>query len=332
MIEQLRFEHEQFRRRLANWDDLLAELEIGIGTFAALRVKEEASWVHGEVMLHIEREEAIIFPELQNREQELTERLQNFRDDHNRLRQLANQLAELAWKRQLGVATNEQVQTVFKTFRWRLLDHLAREDSGLSPLLMHLLSVEEDEQLLLKWKSHRFEKVATEKSLTELNGSIHAWLDDLLLRHLEALTDLNLAEARTIWQKFADALLNHAEAEDALALPVYEQLGNFPEGGQPFLFSAEHKGIERMLRSLTQRLENLSPNDPLLRRKVVVGLDKYMLFRHLIEHHTLREQNIFYPLLDEKASSDEKERIADALKAAQARAERMEFKTKEDDR
>ncbi|MFA0774386.1 MAG: hypothetical protein KEFWMYNX_002426 [Candidatus Fervidibacter sp.] len=41
-----------------------------------------------------------------------------------------------------------------------------------------------------------------------------------------------------------------------------------------------------------------------------------MLFRHLIEHHTLREQNIFYPLLDEKVDADEKERIKKALQSA----------------
>ncbi|MFN3421565.1 MAG: hemerythrin domain-containing protein, partial [Armatimonadota bacterium] len=332
LIEQLRLEHEQFRRRLANWDDLLVELESGVGTFAALRVKEEALWVRDEVLLHIEREEAIVFPEIQNRDQELAKRLQNFRDDHIRLHQLADQLSELAWKRQLGTATNEQVQRVFKTLRWQLLDHLAREDGGLPPLLMHLLSSEEDERLSLEWQSYRPEEAAPKRSLTELNGSIHAWLDDLLLRHLEALTDLNLAEARAIWQKFADALLNHSEAEDEIALPVYEQLGNFPEGGQPSLFFAEHKGIERMLNSLTQRLENLSPNDPFLRRKVVIGLDKYMLFRHLIEHHTLREQNIFYPILDEKAIRDEKERIANTLKAAWEKAERTGSKTKRSDR
>jgi hypothetical protein len=36
----------------------------------------------------------------------------------------------------------------------------------------------------------------------------------------------------------------------------------------------------------------------------------------LIEHHTLREQNIFYPLLDEKVDADEKERIKAALQNA----------------
>jgi len=73
---------------------------------------------------------------------------------------------------------------------------------------------------------------------------------------------------------------------------------------------------------LTQRLENLSPDDPSLRRRTVVSLDRYLLFRHLIVHHTLREQNIFYPTLDEKASEKEKQSIAEALTEAQKVAQR----------
>lgn len=316
LTEQLRREHDRFRRRLFEWDDLLAELESGVGTFSALRLKDEAAWVRDEVLLHLGREEAIAFPPLREREPEAAERLQRLHNDHAQLRQLAEKLMEIAWKRQLGAATNQQVQTLLRTFRWRLLDHLAREDGGLPPLLMRSLSDEEDQQLLRLWQSYFPAEVGPKGSLTELNGRIHAWLDDLLLRHLEAMTALNLPTAKAVWQQFADALLRHAQAEDEVALPVYERLGEFPQGGHPSLFAAEHKGIERMLKSLTQRIDTLSPTDPTLRRKIVVGLDRYMLFRHLIEHHTLREQNIFYPLLDERSDTSEKSHITNALEKA----------------
>ena len=322
LVTQLRSEHEQMRRRLAAWDDLLVELESGVGTFAALRLKEEARWVQNDVLLHLEREEQITFPTITQRSPDFAEHFARLRADHDKLRQLAKQLAEIAWKRQLGVATNLQAVELLKTFRWRLLEHLAREEGILPPLLMQTLSIDEDEQLLQRWQEHRPTQETQTGSLTDLNGQIHAWLDDLLLQHLEALTALNLNEAKELWRQFADALLAHAQAEDSVALPVYERLGNFPEGGQPSLFDAEHKGIERMLRSLTQRLENLSPDDPTLRRRIVVSLDRYMLFRHLIEHHTLREQNIFYPTLDEKASEKEKQSIAEALTEAQKVAQR----------
>jgi len=326
LIRQLRDEHDRVRRRLRDWDDLLVELESGVGTFAALRLKEEAQWVRSEVLPHLDAEEAVIFPSLSERTPDASATLRRLSDDHARLRELIAQLTELAWKRQLGTATNLQAKELLKTFRWRLLDHIAREDGALPPLLLQSLTADEDAELLQRWQeqiaSATSQPVPDPKSpvpsltLTDLNGRIHAWLDEWLLRHLEALTALDLEAAKRWWQKFSDALMAHAKVEDSVALPVYERLGNFPEGGQPSLFDAEHKGIERMLRSLTQRLESLSPHDPSLRRRIVVSLDRYTLFRHLIEHHTLREQNIFYPLLDEKVDADEKERIKTALQSA----------------
>lgn len=313
LTERLREEHEKIRKRLISWDDLLAELESGIGTFAALKFKDEANWVQSEVSQHIDAEDGLVFATLKVRSPESVETLEQLVNDHNRLRKLISQIAELAWKRQLGVATNTQVQELLKTFRWRLLDHLAREEGSLLPLLSQNLTVDEETKLLQKWAELKAGKPSQAVGLTDLNGKIHALLDELLLRHLEALTALRLNEAKEVWGKFADALLSHARAEDEVALPIYSRFGILPEGGKPSLFDAEHKGIERMLKSLTQLLDELSPNEPSLRRKVVTSLDKYMLFRHLIEHHTLREQNIFYPILDERASAEEKQRVSEAL-------------------
>jgi hemerythrin len=114
------------------------------------------------------------------------------------LRELIAQLTELAWRRQLGTATNAQAQELLKTLRWRLLDHIAREDGALPPLLLQTLSADEDAELLQRWQ----EQIASTTSqpipnpqstvpsltLTDLNGRIHARLDECLLRHLEALT------------------------------------------------------------------------------------------------------------------------------------------------
>lgn len=316
LTERLREEHEKIRKRLIGWDDLLAELESGIGTFAALKFKDEANWVQSEISQHIDAEDELVIAVLKGKSPESVETLEQLLNDHKRLRELISQIAELAWKRQLGVTTNAQVQEALKTFRWRLLDHLAKEEGSLLPLLSQNLTVDEDTELLRRWTELKVGGPSQAVGLTDLNGKIHALLDELLLRHLEALTALKLNEARKVWGKFANGLLSHARAEDEVALPIYSRLGIFPEGGKPSLFDAEHKGIERMLKSLTQLLDELSPNEPSLRRKVVTSLDKYMLLRHLIEHHTLREQNIFYPILDEKASDDEKQKVSKALKEA----------------
>jgi iron-sulfur cluster repair protein YtfE (RIC family) len=198
LTRQLRDEHDRIRRRLREWDDLLVELESGVGTFAALRLKEEVHWVRSEVLPHLDAEESIVFPMLSERAPDASATLRRLSDDHAQLRELIAQLTELAWRRQLGTATNAQAQKLLKTLRWRLLDHIAREDGALPPLLLQTLSADEDAELLQRWQkqiaSVTYQPVSDPQSpnpsltLTDLNGRIHAWLDEYLLRHLEALT------------------------------------------------------------------------------------------------------------------------------------------------
>jgi hemerythrin-like domain-containing protein len=198
LTRQLRDEHDRIRRRLREWDDLLVELESGVGTFAALRLKEEVHWVRSEVLPHLDAEESIVFSLLSKRAPDASATLRRLSDDHAQLRELIAQLTELAWRRQLGTATNAQAQELLKTLRWRLLDHIAREDGALPPLLLQTLSADEDAELLQRWQeqiaSVTSQPVSDSQSptpsltLTDLNGRIHAWLDECLLRHLEALT------------------------------------------------------------------------------------------------------------------------------------------------
>jgi hemerythrin-like domain-containing protein len=198
LTRQLRNEHDRIRRRLREWDDLLVELESGVRTFAALRLKEEAQWVRSEVLPHLDAEESSVFSLLSERAPDASATLRRLSDDHAQLRELIAQLTELAWRRQLGTATNAQAQELLKTLRWRLLDHIAREDGALPPLLLQTLSADEDAELLQRWQeqiaSVTSQPVSDPQSptpsltLTDLNGRIHAWLDECLLRHLEALT------------------------------------------------------------------------------------------------------------------------------------------------
>jgi hemerythrin-like domain-containing protein len=198
LTRQLRDEHDRIRRRLREWDDLLVELESSVGTFAALRLKEEVHWVRSEVLPHLDAEESIVFSLLSERAPDASATLRRLSDDHAQLRELIAQLTELAWRRQLGTATNAQAQELLKTLRWRLLDHIAREDGALPPLLLHTLSADEDTELLQRWQEQIAsvtsqpvsdpQSPAPSLTLTDLNGLIHAWLDECLLRHLEALT------------------------------------------------------------------------------------------------------------------------------------------------
>jgi hemerythrin-like domain-containing protein len=153
-------------------------------------------------------------------------------------------------------------------------------------------------------------------SLTEFNTHVHAHLDELLLQHLEALTALDLDAARATWQQLVQILEAHTDAEDATALRVYQQLGDFPDGGKPAMFDAEHQSLHKLIRLLTEDLSRLSPSDPLLRRKMVLTLRRYTTFRDLFEHHTLREQNLLYPILEAQTHEQTQAVLRDALQKA----------------
>lgn len=150
-------------------------------------------------------------------------------------------------------------------------------------------------------------------SLLELNGRVHAYLDELMWQHLEQLTALDLPAAQATWQRLVQALSAHADAEDATALQTYEQIGEFPEGGKPLLFTAEHQGLHKMIELLSEDFSRLSPDDPQVRRHMICTLARYMRFRHLFEHHTLREQNLLYPVLESRADAATQAIIRDAL-------------------
>ncbi len=153
----------------------------------------------------------------------------------------------------------------------------------------------------------------TNPSLMELNGRVHAYLDELMLQHLEQLTALDLQAAQTTWQRLGQLLSAHSDAEDATALQTYAQIGEFPEGGKPLLFAAEHQGLHKMVDLLSEDFSRLSSDDPQVRRKMIFTLDRYMRFRHLFEHHTLREQNLLYPILESRTDAATQAPIREAL-------------------
>lgn len=319
VTELIHKEHQEFREKLNKWDELLAEFGSGVGTFLILRLKDEFIWVQKEVLPHIMAEENFLFPFLLNRNKELSDTLERLRKEHSKLKDLISQLEELVWKRQLGIIDNVQTRNLLETFRVQILHHLREEEEYFIPFIAKGITEKEDAKLERKWK----EKVSAfmpQKPITDdlayINGSIHALLDELLLQHLEALTSMDLDSAKRLFEQFSKKLIAHSEVEDKVALPFYEHLANFPKGGKPYLFESEHRGIERLTNSLRQYLESLSPDDPSVRRRIVTNLDRYMHLRHLIDHHTLREQNIFYPLLEKTLEPEEKKQVREALEKA----------------
>ncbi len=148
--------------------------------------------------------------------------------------------------------------------------------------------------------------------LRAMNGTIHAAIDDHLAHHLMALTALDFEAAGRAWALLIAELHAHADTEDRLVVPCYERLGRHRPGGQPEMFTAEHNGIRRLLGKLEAQQQRLVEQAD-VRRAMVDGLDRYLMLRHLLEHHTLREQNILYRHLEAEADPETLGRLRAAL-------------------
>ncbi|MBI2299369.1 MAG: hemerythrin domain-containing protein [Armatimonadetes bacterium] len=151
--------------------------------------------------------------------------------------------------------------------------------------------------------------------LTEANRAIHAWIGARLLDHLDSLTALDLPTAREHWRGLAAVIEDHATVEDALVFPAYAALGAYPVTGLPALFTADHQLVRAGLAALGEQLAGLAEG-PDLRRKVVLGLDRYISFRHLLMHHTQRENEIMYPRLGEVLDEGVRAELAGGLMGA----------------
>jgi hemerythrin-like domain-containing protein len=137
---------------------------------------------------------------------------------------------------------------------------------------------------------------------------IHKTLKEVFLQHQEALLDGDLGRAMERLSEFERRLLPHIRDEEDLLLPVYERAGGIP-GGQPILFTGEHKRMRELLAGFQGALSALEQNPEGRKRGVLRLLDRQATFKSLMEHHDLREANILYPALDRVTSDAERREI-----------------------
>jgi hemerythrin-like domain-containing protein len=146
---------------------------------------------------------------------------------------------------------------------------------------------------------------------------VHKVLSELFLQHQEALLDLDIDRAKERLQEFERRLLRHIWEEEELLLPVYGRAGTIP-GGSPALFTGEHKKMKELLEGFNRMLSSLDKSRDGLKRGVLWLLDRQATFKNLMEHHNLREANIFYPALDRVTSEAERREILSHCGAGRA--------------
>jgi iron-sulfur cluster repair protein YtfE (RIC family) len=141
-------------------------------------------------------------------------------------------------------------------------------------------------------------------TLAEIN-SVHRAFEEQFHRHQVALLESRPDEARALLEAFKRNLLCHMQEEADILLPLYRERAAPLRGGDPEILLGEHKKILEWLHRLDLRLQRLGSRapDP---KAVIALLDDEAYFKKSLEHHTLREERIFYPELERVATDREK--------------------------
>jgi iron-sulfur cluster repair protein YtfE (RIC family) len=151
---------------------------------------------------------------------------------------------------------------------------------------------------------------------------VHEELNELFYLHQEALLTFDILGAFKRLTEFEGELRKHMSFEEEALLPIYERAGRIP-GGLVVFFTGEHRRMLEFLERFRATLERLvsrysateqrsdtegsaSCDDASLKREIIQLFDQEALFKHLVEHHDLREQNILYPTLDRVTDDAEK--------------------------
>ena len=136
---------------------------------------------------------------------------------------------------------------------------------------------------------------------------VHHWLDELFLRHQDALLALDVIEAQRRLQVYKQALQTHIEDEDTRLIPVYDaRTADIPGGGKQF-FIGEHVKLQEILAHCERLLGELAEMPVEARSRHAIALfDREAFYKSLVEHHHAREQNILFPWLDKVTTDAER--------------------------
>ncbi|MCC6730260.1 MAG: hemerythrin domain-containing protein [Chthonomonadales bacterium] len=135
----------------------------------------------------------------------------------------------------------------------------------------------------------------------------HRAFDELFAEHQEALLDRDIAVASRKLAAVDADIREHIALEEDTLFPIYRRAGDIL-GGDVTFYQAEHRKMEQYLDRFRDMVAALRCGDADA-QAILRLLDEETRFKHLMEHHDLRERNILYPVLDRVASAEERRAI-----------------------
>lgn len=137
---------------------------------------------------------------------------------------------------------------------------------------------------------------------------LHERLQELFLRHQEALVEGDLDAAAQRLDRFQAALELHAQNEETWLIPVYRRAERVA-GGAPEIFQGEHLKMLHLVRQFRAALSRIRQSGQHRTRRVLQLLDDESKFKQLMAHHDARERTLLYPILDRLTTDEERREL-----------------------
>jgi regulator of cell morphogenesis and NO signaling len=136
----------------------------------------------------------------------------------------------------------------------------------------------------------------------------HGDLQRVFEKHQRASISKDVPVALATIVTFESNLKRHIAFEEDVLLPLYKSKGGEVEGGTSPIFQAEHRKLRETAARLAQHTDELYTTPDML-GTILNLLDEEALFKGLMAHHTLREQNLLFPRLDAITTEREREKM-----------------------
>lgn len=131
----------------------------------------------------------------------------------------------------------------------------------------------------------------------------HKRCDALFVQAETSIGKRNWQEAETRFRHFYDALEQHLRMEENVLFPAFGQAMHNADGPLSIL-RVEHQRIRGILNRMSDALKRLDQIDFLLHAET---------FTILMQQHSLKEEDMLYPLLD-RSAPDKRNRIVHAMR------------------
>lgn len=157
--------------------------------------------------------------------------------------------------------------------------------------------------------------------LVGLNAQLHERIERSWLNAMVSTTLVDMGSAQSAWMTLERLLREHAALEDTLVVPVFSTLDEFPRGATPDIVTNEHRKLAVHIAEGFAALSDIEAamsggaSQMDTRKTMVLALPRLQRVYGLLEHHTLREQDLMYPAINKNASAAEVTAIAEALQA-----------------